>query len=125
MSSSYQSEPGTPRPPRAVGLACLFDLFVATVLGLGVAGAGCQRPEFGQEVLLLCVPLLALAGLFFAMACSLRRLCAWVWVSQLIALCLVIGILPVPGLVLVPLLVAWCGPGVRDWFDPPAYREFG
>lgn len=56
---------------------------------------------------------------------SLRRGSFFGWVCQLVVLCLAVGLAPLPGILWVPLMVAWCGPETRDWFDPPMEREFG
>ncbi|MCC7492442.1 MAG: hypothetical protein IT204_08860 [Fimbriimonadaceae bacterium] len=77
----------------------------------------------------VCGPLsclaLAWAGVVTWVSLNFRRRRRWAWSVQLMLLCLIVGLGSLPGLLWVPLLVAWCSPPVRDWFDPPARRHFG
>lgn len=118
----------SPRPRRAPGavlVARALDALLAASAAGTVLWVVTLEPEANQGLGLYFLVLFGvLVTAFAALALSLRRLCAWAWVVQLVWLCLVIGMMPVPAIVIVPLLVAWCGGSVRDWFDPPLCREF-
>ncbi len=123
-----QRSPSTqpPRPPwAALGWTLAFDgvillslLFVAAfVLGPDIDG---ESPSIAGAVAVVS-PIVLLALLMT----HLRRGRAWAWVLQLVVICLICALAMPFSIVIIPLLVAWCGPAVRDWFDPPLRREFG
>jgi hypothetical protein len=107
----------------------LFDLVHAGLAGASVALLAPGPNGLGEVLVrseqLLGFGLLAAgATMFLVILLNLRRGRTWAWVCQLVLLCLIVGVAPFPGLIWVPLLIAWCGPAVRDWFDPPLSREF-
>ncbi|NUQ01140.1 MAG: hypothetical protein HUU35_14925 [Armatimonadetes bacterium] len=115
-----------PTAPAALKWAVLFNLLhisggVSFGWFIATADLGRHTPERYVPVVLLG----GLVSLYAAVLFNLRRGCAWAWVAQLVLICLVVALSSIPGLLWVPLLVAWCSPTVRDWFDPPLRREFG
>lgn len=109
-----------PRRPSVVAWAAVFNLVHIALLGS--FGGYCLSERGGAPI----------AGfLFVAMApyllllLGLRRGAAWAWIGQLVLICLMLGLTSIPGLIWLPLLIAWCSSPVRDWFDPPMRRSFG
>lgn len=119
-----------PRPPAAVRWAVVFNAFHGAILAvlllpalISFLSTADREAQLGALVLLLAAAG-ALVGLML-LTFSLRRCGLFAWVIQLLLLCLLIGLVPLYGVVWIPLVVAWCGQPTRDWFDPPLRREFG
>ncbi len=109
-----------PRRPSVVAWAAFYNL--VHVAGLGFCGVVFISD---LEVLPLAVIPIALMAPFAILMLGLRRGVAWAWVGQLVMICLTLGLCSIPGLIWLPLLIAWCSTPVRDWFDPPMQRSFG
>ncbi len=110
-----------PRPPTALGWAVAFDLCHLLAVGsLAACSAAIDETAAWLGLLLVTPVILPITVVML----SLRRGAAWAWAAQLVLICLSLAIISLPGLLWVPLLVAWCSPPVRDWFDPPLRREF-
>jgi hypothetical protein len=108
-----------PRMPVMVGVMVYCDALAALLVAAALATVDCLHTDGWLPWAL------AAAGILAGMAWSLRRLCAWGWFVHFLMLSVLIGLVPLPFLVLTPLLLGWCTRDVRDWFDPPRYREFG
>lgn len=124
MAAAQTDQLTAPRTPGAVWWALVFNL-IMTAAGLGlwwVATFGLAVTDYAA--IGLSIPLAALVLFVLVLSVRLQRGCAWAWVAELVLICLAVGLAPFPGLLWVPLLVAWCSPTVRDWFDPPMHREF-
>jgi len=114
------SQDYTPRRPTVIVWAAFFNL-------VHLAGLGFCTAMFASDVVgrpLAAFPVMLMTP-FVMLLIGLRRGVAWAWVGQLVMICLTLGLCSIPGLVWLPLLVAWCSTPVRDWFDPPMQRSFG
>lgn len=115
--------------PAAVRWAVVFNLLHGGLLLVLVAVSGGRTFRSGAAAppadYLPPLVLLVAATIFLGMTLLLRRGSFHAWVLQLVLLCAAAGLMPLPGALWVPLVVAWCSPGVRDWFDPPLRRDFG
>lgn len=109
-----------PRRPAAIVWAAFFNL-------VHLAGLGFCSVVFINDLEVLPLALFPVVMMvpFLALLLNLRRGQTWVWVGQLVLICLTLGLCSIPGLLWLPLLVAWCSTPVRDWFDPPMQRSFG
>ncbi|MBI2302661.1 MAG: hypothetical protein HYU66_27460 [Armatimonadetes bacterium] len=128
MTESQTWEPRV-HIPAAVRWAAAFNLLHGgLLLGLvAVSGGRTWRagPDAPPADFLPPLVLLVAAGIFMATTLLLRRGSFHAWVLQLVLLCAAAGLVPLPGALWAPLVVAWCSPAVRDWFDPPLRRDFG
>lgn len=120
------------KPPTALYWAVAFDLFhILAGLGLLYALFASSRTAAGGHdvwsdpaLQMVAIGLPVLVAGFALVMLSLRRARSAAWIAQLVLICLVVGLTSIPGLLWIPLLIAWCSTPVRDWFDPPSHRHF-
>ena len=109
-----------PRRPTVVAWAAFFN--VVHIALLGCAATFCLNERGGEPFALFAFGAMAP---YLLLLLGLRRGAAWAWIGQLVLICLMLGLTSIPGLIWLPLLIAWCSSPVRDWFDPPMRRTFG